>query len=79
MNSCGERASQRTRLMGISPGQMLSRIWHATAPEAVSSIFDRFSRKLELSQSMMARRPTKKAGSIMPIPTPAILDLRGGE
>ena len=40
MNSCGDLASQRTRDMGSSPGQMLSSTWQATAPDAVSSILD---------------------------------------
>jgi hypothetical protein len=36
------------------------------SPDAVSSIFPRFIWKVVFSQSRMARRPTKKAASIMP-------------
>jgi len=38
---------------------MASRIWHATAPDADSSILDMFIWKLELSHSRIWRRPTK--------------------
>jgi hypothetical protein len=42
------------------------RIGHRHAPDAVSSILDRFIWNVELSQSKMAFLPTKYAGSIMP-------------
>ena len=66
MNSCGLLASHRTFAIGISPGYTASRIWHATAPDAVSSILEMFMANVSLIHPTMAFRPTKYAGSIMP-------------
>lgn len=79
-------AGKRQRLQGWAVGAVS---WkappspplgaHAHAPDAVSSIFERFIANVELSQSMMARRPTKYAASIMPARKARVSGCEGGQ